>query len=50
MTPVRVTEPSAESHPTDLIAADLGVSAITVRVAKSRVLGRLRAEVGDLID
>jgi len=41
---------AVEGHPTDLIAADLGVSAVTVRVAKSRVLGRLRAEVGDLID
>jgi RNA polymerase sigma-70 factor (ECF subfamily) len=40
---------AVEGHPTDLIAADLGVSAVTVRVAKSRVLGRLRSEVGDLI-
>jgi RNA polymerase sigma-70 factor (ECF subfamily) len=32
------------------IAADLGVSATAVRMAKSRVLRRLRQEVGDLVD
>ncbi len=41
---------AVEGHPTDLIAAELGISAVTVRVAKSRVLGRLRSEAGDLID
>ncbi len=34
----------------DLIAADLGVTPAAVRKAKSRVLHRLRQEVGDLID
>jgi RNA polymerase sigma-70 factor (ECF subfamily) len=33
----------------DLIAADLGITPATVRKAKSRVLHRLRQEVGDLI-
>ncbi|QEL18573.1 RNA polymerase sigma factor [Limnoglobus roseus] len=32
------------------VAADLGVSAATVRQAKSRVLRRLREELGDLIE
>jgi RNA polymerase sigma-70 factor (ECF subfamily) len=32
------------------IAADLGVTPATVRKAKSRVLHRLRQEIGDLID
>jgi RNA polymerase sigma-70 factor (ECF subfamily) len=41
---------AVEGHPTDLIAAELGISAVTVRVARSRVLGRIRAEAGDLID
>jgi RNA polymerase sigma-70 factor (ECF subfamily) len=41
---------AVEGHATDLIASDLGLSPVTVRVAKSRVLGRLRTEVGDLID
>lgn len=39
-----------EGHPPDLIAAEMGVSAAAVRKAKSRVLLRLREEVGDLID
>jgi RNA polymerase sigma-70 factor (ECF subfamily) len=41
---------AVEGHATELIAADLGIYAVTVRLAKSRVLGRLRAEVGELID
>jgi RNA polymerase sigma-70 factor (ECF subfamily) len=32
------------------VAADLGVSATAVRMAKSRVLRRLRLEVGDLVE
>ena len=32
------------------IAADMGISPAAVRKAKSRVLHRLRQEVGDLID
>jgi RNA polymerase sigma-70 factor (ECF subfamily) len=32
------------------VAAKLGMSAVAVRIAKSRVLARLRAEAGDLID
>jgi RNA polymerase sigma-70 factor, ECF subfamily len=41
---------AVENHPVDLIAADEGVSAAAVRKAKSRVLRRLKAEVGDLLD
>jgi RNA polymerase sigma-70 factor, ECF subfamily len=33
----------------DVIAADLGITPATVRKAKSRVLHRLRQEIGDLI-
>ena len=40
---------AVEGQPPDLIAADLGVTAAAVRKAKSRVLLRLRQEVGDLI-
>lgn len=39
-----------EDRPTDVVAAELGVTPVTVRVAKSRVLNRLRAEVGDVLD
>jgi RNA polymerase sigma-70 factor (ECF subfamily) len=39
-----------DGHPTDVIATDLGVSAAAVRKSKSRVLHRLRQEVGDLLD
>jgi RNA polymerase sigma-70 factor (ECF subfamily) len=38
-----------DNHPADLVAADLGVTAAAVRKAKSRVLHRLREEVGDLL-
>lgn len=38
-----------ENQPTDLVAAQLGMSGVAVRIAKSRVLARLRQEVGDLI-
>jgi RNA polymerase sigma-70 factor, ECF subfamily len=40
---------AVDGQRTDLVAAELGMSAVAVRIAKSRVLGRLRAEVGDLI-
>ena len=40
---------AVEGQPPDLIAADLGVTPAAVRKAKSRVLLRLRQEVGDLI-
>jgi RNA polymerase sigma-70 factor (ECF subfamily) len=39
-----------DGHTTAVIAADLGVSAAAVRKSKSRVLHRLRQEVGDLLD
>ena len=35
-------------HPTDLIAKENGISTATVRQAKSRVLRRLRKQLGDL--
>jgi RNA polymerase sigma-70 factor (ECF subfamily) len=35
-------------HPTDLIAAERGISPGAVRQAKSRVLRRLRKQLGDL--
>jgi RNA polymerase sigma-70 factor (ECF subfamily) len=38
-----------DNHPVDLVAADLAVTPAAVRKAKSRVLRRLREEVGDLI-
>jgi RNA polymerase sigma-70 factor (ECF subfamily) len=41
---------TVEGHSPATIAADLGVSAAAVRKAKSRVLHRLRQEVGDLAD
>ncbi len=41
---------AVEGQPPDLIARDLGVTPAAVRKAKSRVLHRLRQEVGDLID
>lgn len=38
-----------EDKPTASVAAELGMSATAVRVAKSRVLARLREEAGDII-
>ncbi len=38
---------AVEGEPTADIARDLGISANAVRQAKSRVLRRLRAELGD---
>jgi RNA polymerase sigma-70 factor (ECF subfamily) len=40
---------TVDDQPTDLVAGELGMSAVAVRIAKSRVLGRLREEVGDLV-
>ena len=40
---------TVDDQPTDLVAAELGMAAVAVRIAKSRVLGRLREEVGDLV-
>ena len=36
-------------HPTDLIASESGVSAAAVRQAKSRILRRLRKQLGDQV-
>jgi RNA polymerase sigma-70 factor, ECF subfamily len=41
---------AVENHPVDLIATDEGVSSAAVRKAKSRVLRRLKEEVGDLVE
>lgn len=41
---------AVEGQSPSLIAADLGVTPAAVRKAKSRVLLRLREEIGDLID
>jgi RNA polymerase sigma-70 factor (ECF subfamily) len=41
---------TVEGHAPADIAADIGVTPAAVRKAKSRVLLRLRQEVGDLID
>ncbi|MFO0842027.1 MAG: sigma-70 family RNA polymerase sigma factor [Gemmataceae bacterium] len=38
-----------DAHPAEMIAAEMGVSPAAVRKAKSRVLRRLKEEVGDLI-
>jgi RNA polymerase sigma-70 factor (ECF subfamily) len=39
-----------EGRPTDAVAAEMGVTPAAVRQAKSRVLRRLKEEVGDLCD
>jgi len=39
-----------DEQPTDLIATELKMSAVAVRIAKSRVLARLREETINLID
>ncbi len=41
---------AVDGLPAAVVAAELGVSAAAVRMAKSRVLRRLREEVGELID
>lgn len=40
---------AVDGQPTETIAADLGVTSAAIRKAKSRILHRLRQEVGDLI-
>jgi RNA polymerase sigma-70 factor (ECF subfamily) len=39
---------AVDGHPVELVAAEAGVSPAAVRMAKSRVLRRLKEEVGDL--
>jgi RNA polymerase sigma-70 factor (ECF subfamily) len=41
---------AVDAQATDVIAGELGMSPVAVRIAKSRVLARLREEVGHLID
>jgi RNA polymerase sigma-70 factor (ECF subfamily) len=41
---------AVDAQVTDVVAGELGMSAVAVRIAKSRVLARLREEVGQLID
>jgi RNA polymerase sigma-70 factor (ECF subfamily) len=41
---------AVEGRPTDVVANELGMTSPAVRMAKSRVLRRLREEIGDLID
>jgi RNA polymerase sigma-70 factor (ECF subfamily) len=40
---------AVDNHPTDVVAEELGLSAVAVRVAKSRVLARLREDLSELI-
>lgn len=40
---------AVDGRPADAVAAELGMTAVAVRVAKSRVLARLREDLGDLI-
>jgi RNA polymerase sigma-70 factor (ECF subfamily) len=40
---------TVDGHATDIVASELGLSAVAVRIAKSRVLARLREDLGDLI-
>jgi RNA polymerase sigma-70 factor (ECF subfamily) len=41
---------AVEGQETDMVAQELGMSAVAVRIAKSRVLARLREEMQDLIE
>ncbi len=41
---------AVDGHPVDMIAQELGITPAGVRKAKSRVLRRLKEEIGDLID
>lgn len=41
---------AVDGRPTDAVASELGMTAVAVRVAKSRVLTRLREDLGELID
>jgi RNA polymerase sigma-70 factor (ECF subfamily) len=40
---------AVDNHPAELVATEMGVSSAAVRMAKSRVLRRLKEEVGDLV-
>lgn len=40
---------AVDGHPTDVVAQELGLTAVSVRVAKSRVLARLREDLSELI-
>lgn len=41
---------AVDDRPTDMVAAELEMTPVAVRIAKSRVLARLREEVGDLLE
>lgn len=41
---------AVDGHPVDLIAKEMGVTPAAIRKAKSRVLRRLKEEVGDVVD
>jgi RNA polymerase sigma-70 factor (ECF subfamily) len=40
---------AVDGHPTNVVAGELGLTPVAVRIAKSRVLARLRADLGELI-
>lgn len=40
---------AVDGRPTDVVAAELGATPVAVRIAKSRVLARLREDLGELI-
>jgi RNA polymerase sigma-70 factor (ECF subfamily) len=40
---------AVDDKPTDVVATELGMTAVAVRIAKSRVLARLREDLGELI-
>ena len=41
---------TVDEQPSTAVAAELGMTANAVRMAKSRVLRRLREELGDLVE
>jgi RNA polymerase sigma-70 factor (ECF subfamily) len=40
---------AVDDKPTDVVGKELGMTAVAVRIAKSRVLARLREDLGELI-
>lgn len=40
---------TVDNQPTDVVASELALTPVAVRIAKARVLARLRRDVGDLI-
>lgn len=40
---------TVDGHPTDVVGTELGLTPVAVRIAKSRVLARLREDLGELI-